>query len=156
MNASQVEAVLRLIDEIPALFHLLRAVAGDVHGQDISSAGRRGVLRGLDREGPQTVPQMARARNVSRQHIQVLVNGLFEDGLVASEENPAHRKSPLVRLTAKGTRRLAAAEERELQLLARAKLRLSAKEIGSAADALRSLRDLLQSEEWSDYVTASN
>src|SRR5271157_1804625 len=125
MHASQSAALLRLFDEIPALFHLLRAVAGDVHGQDVSSAGKRGVLRSLDSEGPQTVPQMARARNVSRQHIQVLVNGLFEDGLVVSEENPAHRKSPLVCLTAKGTRRLAAAEERELQLLARAKLRLS-------------------------------
>ncbi|MGA9671672.1 MAG: MarR family transcriptional regulator [Terracidiphilus sp.] len=156
MNANQAKALLRLIDEIPALFHLLRAVAGDVHGHDVSSAGRRGVLRSLDREGPQTVPQMARARNVSRQHIQVLINGLLEDGLVACLENPAHRRSLLVRLTAKGKRRLAAAGERELRLLARARLRLSSKEIDSAADALRSLRDLLQSKEWSDYAAASN
>jgi hypothetical protein len=40
------------------------------------TAGKRGVLKGLDRLGPQTVPQMARARPVSRQHIQTLVNRL--------------------------------------------------------------------------------
>jgi len=79
MNASQTAALLRLFDEIPATLHRLKAVATRVHGLDASSAGRRGILRSLDSMGPQSVPQMARARPVSRQHIQVLVNGLLED-----------------------------------------------------------------------------
>ena len=156
MNTSQSTALLRLFDEIPPLFHRLRAVAGEVHGQSVSTAGRRGILRSLDRLGPQTVPQMARARTVSRQHIQVLVNGLLKDGLLTTEENPAHRKSPLVRLTAKGKQRLLASEERESQLLAQAKFGLPAKEIDRAAEALRSLRELLENEEWSRYVAASD
>ncbi len=152
MNARQSTALLRLFDEIPALFHKLRSVAGDVHGRDVTTAGRRGLLRSLDRIGPQTVPQMARARTVSRQHIQIIVNRLLKDGLVASEENPAHRKSPLVRLTPKGKRQLLAAEERESQLLARASFDLAAEEINRAADTLRALRDLLESKEWGEYV----
>src|SRR5260370_31350670 len=118
MNATQASAMLRLFDEIPAIFHRLKTVAADVHGLDAPSAGRRGVLRSLDTLGPQSVPQLARARPVSRQHVQVLVTGLLEDGLVAMEENPAHRKSPLVRLTPKGRRRLPAMPHRQAKLLA--------------------------------------
>ena len=146
--------MLRLFDEIPALFHRLKAVAADVHGREVPSAGRRGILRSLDRIGPQTVPELARARPVSRQHIQVLVSGLLKDGLVATEENPAHHKSPLVRLTGKGKRRLLASQARETQLLARAKFALAASEIDRASDTLRALRELLESKEWSHYAAA--
>lgn len=156
VNTNQSAALLRLIDEIPPLFHRLRAVAGEVHGQSVSTAGRRGILRSLDCLGPQTVPQMARARTVSRQHVQVLVNGLLKDGLVASEENPAHRKSPLVRLTVRGKHRLLASQKGESQLLAHAEFQLSAKEIDRASEALRSLRELLENEEWGAYVAASD
>jgi DNA-binding MarR family transcriptional regulator len=152
MNADQSTALIRLFDEIPATFHRLKVVAADVHGQDVPSAGRRGILRSLDRLGPQTVPQLARARPVSRQHIQVLVSGLLNDGLVATEENPAHRKSALVRLTAKGRRQLLASQTRETQLLAHVTFELTATEIDRAADVLRSLRALLGSKKWSDYA----
>lgn len=154
MNADQAAAMLRLFDEIPALFHRLQAVAADVHGWDIPSAGRRGVLRSLDRLGPRTVPQLARARLVSRQHIQVLVSGLVKDGLVATDENPAHRKSPLVCLTGKGKRRLLASQAREARLLACAKFELAGSEIDRAADTLQALRKLLESKEWGTYAAA--
>ena len=154
MNTNQSAAVLRLFDEIPALFHRLKAIAADVHGRDIPSAGRRGILRSLERMGPRTVPQLARERPVSRQHIQVLVSGLLKDGLVATEKNPAHRKSPLVRLTGKGKRRLLASQAREAQLLERAKFELAASEIDRATDTLHTLRKLLESKEWSTYAAA--
>jgi DNA-binding MarR family transcriptional regulator len=156
MNGGQVTALMRLFDEIPALFQRLRAVAGDVHGRDVPSAGLRGVLRSLDRLGPQTVPQLARARPVSRQHIQVLVNALLEDGLVATEENPAHRKSPLLGLTAKGKRQLRPMHEREMELLANARLELPAKDLERVSDTLGSLRSFLESKEWSRYVAGSD
>ena len=156
MTEDQTLAMLRVFDEIPAVFHRLRAVASDVYGANASSAGRRGILRSLDRLGPQTVPQLARARPVSRQHIQVLVNGLLGDGLIATEENPAHRKSPLVRMTTKGRRQLQAAHAREMDLLARVRFGVAAKEIECAADTLRSLCALLESKEWSSYVTGND
>ena len=88
--------------ETVALFHRLRAVAEQVHGQGETSAGRRGILKSLDRLGSQTAPQMARARHVSRQHIQILVNQLAKEGLVDFIDNPAHKRSSLVHLTRKG------------------------------------------------------
>src|SRR5271170_3808757 len=144
MTTGQSAALLRLIDEIPALFHSLRALAEDAHGQDVPSAGRRGILRSMDRLGPQTVPQLARARPVSRQHIQILANGLIEDGLIAAEDNPAHRKSPLLGLTPKGKRQLQAMQQREIELLTNAPLALPAKEIDHITEALRLVRGFLE------------
>src|SRR5215467_8953227 len=91
-----------VIDQTVGLFHLLHTLAAQLHGAGELTAGRRGILRGLDRLGPQTVPQMARARPVSRQYVQLLVNDLEAEGLVELLENAAHKRSRLVRLTARG------------------------------------------------------
>ena len=64
--------------------------------------GMWGLLRSLTLGGPQTVPALARSRPVSRQHIQTLADAMAADGLVAFRANPAHKRSPLVMITAKG------------------------------------------------------
>jgi DNA-binding MarR family transcriptional regulator len=61
-----------------------------------------GLLRSLKLGGPQTVPALARSRPVSRQHIQTLADAMAAEGLLAFKPNPAHKRSPLVTLTAKG------------------------------------------------------
>jgi DNA-binding MarR family transcriptional regulator len=132
-----------VIDETTALFHLLHAVAAQLHGGGELTAGRRGVLRGLDRLGPQTVPQMARARPVSRQYIQSLVNDLEAEGLVETYENPAHRRSRLVRLTSRGRAALAEMYRREADLFATLDLPLSEDELRRAAAVLRVSRSAL-------------
>ena len=86
-------ALESLLGAAVALFHRLQAVADEAYHQGELSAGRRGVLRGLDRHGPQTVPQMARARPVSRQYIQTLVDVLAKEGYVGLIANPAHKRS---------------------------------------------------------------
>jgi DNA-binding MarR family transcriptional regulator len=156
MNASQSEAVLRIFDEVSALFHRLRAVAGDVHGRGSSSAGCRGILRSLDVLGPQSVPQLARARPVSRQHVQALVNTLLNEGLINPSENPAHRRSSLLALTAKGRRELEAIRKREARLLASSRFDVPAKDIDRAAQTLRALRTVLENTEWSSHVKSSD
>ena len=55
--------------ETVALFHRLRAVSEQIHQLGELSSGKHGILKGLGLFGPQTVPQMARARPVSRQYI---------------------------------------------------------------------------------------
>src|SRR5436305_7931387 len=69
--------------------------------ETIPSASRV-ALQVLQRCGPQTVPQIARARFSSRQNIQILVNRLQKEGLVELVENPDHKRSVLVRLTHRG------------------------------------------------------
>jgi DNA-binding MarR family transcriptional regulator len=136
-------ALEEVIDETTGLFHLLHAVAAQLHGGGEPTAGRRGILRGLDRLGPQTVPQMARARPVSRQYIQMLVNELAADGLVELYDNPAHRRSRLARLTAAGRDALAAMYRREAELYTTLDLPVSEAEFRDAAATLRRVREAL-------------
>ena len=67
--------------------------------------GVGGFLRSLKLDGPQTVPQLARARPVARQRIQRLADECAEAGLVVFVTNPAHKRSKLVELTASGEAR---------------------------------------------------
>jgi DNA-binding MarR family transcriptional regulator len=64
--------------------------------------GAFGFMRSLALLGPLTVPQIARMRPTSRQRMQRLANELAAEGLVEFIDNPKHRRSKLVRLTAKG------------------------------------------------------
>src|SRR5262249_26714267 len=90
----QLAALQSVGDETRKLFHRLKAVAETVHGQGETSAGRRGILLDLARHGAHTVPQLARARPVSRQHIQTLVNALRTDRYVELIDNPAPPPPP--------------------------------------------------------------
>src|SRR5271157_4254637 len=99
------DALLGLFDETVSLFHRLTVLAEKIHEQGSLSAALRGILRGLRRHGAQTVPNLARLRPVSRQHVQELVNRLRKVELVEFAENPAHKRSQLVKLTLKGVRK---------------------------------------------------
>ena len=131
-------------------------MAAQIHGQGELTAGKRGVLRGLDRSGPQTVPQMARIRPVSRQYIQTLVNLLAQEGQVKFIENPAHKRSRLVRLTPKGKEFLEAMYRREAKLLAGLKTDIPEKDMLAAAVALRAVRQLFESEQWKQRLKTQN
>jgi DNA-binding MarR family transcriptional regulator len=140
-EAARIDAVLALFDEVVALFHHLKSAAAATHRQGEMTAGRRGILRGLARLGPQTVPQMARSRPVSRQHIQALVDDLLADGLVSRLRNPAHQRSALIDLTAAGRRAMEAMALEERSALGAARLRSSKKELEAAAATLRAVRE---------------
>jgi DNA-binding MarR family transcriptional regulator len=147
-QARAVEAVESLIDETRLLFHRMKLAAEQLHGAEEITAGMRGVLFSLDRSGPQTVPQLARARPVSRQHIQMLVNPLVERRFIELVENPAHKRSNLVRLTPKGRRLVERMRKRESKVLGALGSGVSEKQFRSAAAVVRSLREALASEEW--------
>ena len=146
--ASRLGALESLTTETARLFHRLKMVAEQVHHQGESTAGRRGVLRGLYRTGAQTVPQMARARPVSRQRIQTLVNTLAENGLVESVKNPAHKRSRLITLTTKGKDLVEAMNRREARVFNRLTIPISKKRLDDAADVLRMVRSLFERQGW--------
>src|SRR3954464_3148661 len=82
-----------LTREVRLTFHQLKAAAEALHADpDGLGAAHRGVLESLHRDGAQSVPALARARPVSRQHIQVLANRLLELRLVETVQNPAHQR----------------------------------------------------------------
>ena len=102
----------------------------------------------LDEAGQQTVPQISRARSVSRQHVQALVNELSAEGYVAFVENPAHKRSPFARLTARGQQFVQAMNRREHKLHEKLRIAISDQEMLAAARTLRALRAVFESEPW--------
>jgi DNA-binding MarR family transcriptional regulator len=66
------------------------------------TAADRAVLEFLYPDARLTVPDIARRYQVSRQHVQVTVNRLLDQGLLESATNPRHKRSVLIRLTATG------------------------------------------------------
>lgn len=138
------EAFECLAREVRLTFHALRAAAEALHDDaDGLTPAHRGVLESLHRDGPRTVPALARARPVSRQHIQVLVNRLLELGLVETAANPTHERSSLIALTPAGAKRFEAMQRRERRAFGQAKLPVSETRMNETAETLRRLREFL-------------
>jgi DNA-binding MarR family transcriptional regulator len=100
------KALFELGMEVVHTYFRLRAAAEKIGADTPAGAGSLGLLRSLAVDGPQPVPQLARERQVTRQHIQTMVNELAEQGLVEFTENPAHKRSKLVAISRRGETRL--------------------------------------------------
>lgn len=96
------QTIEELIVEIVATFFLLRAEGMRIGVVSSSGEGYWSVLRLLKVNGAQTVPQIARYRYLPRQSVQKLANEMLEDGVIELVNNPAHKRSKLLRLTPKG------------------------------------------------------
>jgi DNA-binding MarR family transcriptional regulator len=129
-----------LVDEVRRTHNTLTEVIDDLHADTAVSARLRAVLEYVDRHGPAAVPDIARARRVSRQHIQTTVNELLDRSLVAYEPNPQHRRSHLVVLTPSGAGMIATLQAHERQALEPLVQGLDPDAIAMATATLRSLR----------------
>jgi len=87
---------------IRRLFRAMGAQADDYLADSGLSAADRAVMEFLYPEDELSVPDIARRYDVSRQHVQVTVNGLVNKGLVRSVPNPKHKRSRLIRLSRLG------------------------------------------------------
>lgn len=130
---------IELFDEVRLTYHRLVEVLPEVHGDLGVSPPQRAVLEHLHRHGPASVPAVARARNVTRQHIQTIVNDLRVQDLVWPEPNPAHQRSPLFTLTSRGEDTIADIVRRERDYLSP---RLVDLDDGDLQAARRTLADL--------------
>jgi len=137
------EALYDLMLEIAATFFRLRAAGKKVGAVTPWGGGTLGLLRSLQRAGPQTVPQLARARPVARQRIQKLADELAADGLVEFVSNPAHKRSKLLRLTPKGTAAYGDLSERMLRVCDDLAAGMVGEDLCRAAEVLRGLREKL-------------
>lgn len=135
-----------VVDETIALFHRVRWVAEQIYDEPGRSLPRRGILRGLARYGPRTVPQLARARSVTRQHTQEVVDSLAADGLVELVTNPAHAKSRLVRATARGAAIVAQMDEVDARVLDAIGGGLSRRDLAICARMLKAVREAFEAE----------
>jgi DNA-binding MarR family transcriptional regulator len=126
----------------PIYRRVLREVEADRTNSGVT-AGERAVLDMLRRSGPMTVPQMAREQDLSRQFVQRMVNSAAAAGHLESVENPAHRRSSLIRLTERGRAAIEAVVAREHARLAVAAAGLRRDEVEACLKVLRQMLDAL-------------
>ena len=137
MSAPQQKPLVRLIEEIRLASDRMRTIADNTHEDLGITASLRVVLETLQRSGPQTVPDMARMRKVSRQHIQKIVDAMIEQGLVEHQLNPAHKRSPIIRLRPQGKQVFTQISHREKAILETLDASLGEADIAAAAETLR-------------------
>jgi DNA-binding MarR family transcriptional regulator len=104
------------------------------------------VLGRLDREGPQSVSDLAHSERVRPQSMAQTVGELEQVGLVARRPDPGDRRRALVELTAEGRTVLAAERRRSEGWLAQAIANeMSASERALLSEALEVFRRLAES-----------
>jgi DNA-binding MarR family transcriptional regulator len=136
-----------LFDEVRLLWHVLVSQGERLLADQPVTLAMRAVLEYLDRRGAAAVPRIARGRRVTRQHIQIIVNGLLQQRLVRLRENPAHKRSQLVELTPHGQQTIAAIRDQESQFLAGLPIKASGADLKRARKVLRSVRNALEGKE---------
>lgn len=99
---------------------------------------------------PLTVPQIARRMGLTRQSVQASVNRLLAEALVEADENPDHRRSPLIRLTGLGAQKYARLEERQVKWINELAAARKVSELAIAARVLAQLSDDLNRKARSD------
>ncbi len=132
-----------LFDEVNALQIRLKQAVRGFHSETDSTFVGQDVLQILAESGAQTVPQIARVRSTSRQNIQILVNRLKARGCVELVDNPAHKKSVLVRLTPRGQALLTSALAEQERFKTNLLSHLGENELSDAVNLLRRVRNLL-------------
>jgi DNA-binding MarR family transcriptional regulator len=127
-NIKRTPAGDALTDLILDLFRLNSRMlaSGDRLVAELGLTSARWQILGaiLTAERPQPVAWLARDLGANRQNVQRIINDLHEEGLVAFETNPHHRRAQLVILTEKGRQAFDAA------------MRLQAPWINDLADGL--------------------
>jgi DNA-binding MarR family transcriptional regulator len=140
-RARRVETLTR---QVRACFNRLGALADQLH-RDVGVTGAmRSVMESLAEGGEQTVPTIARAKHVSRQHIQTLANALIERRLATSRPNQADARSPLIALTAEGQRLFTRMREREAAAFKQLTAALAGQDLDATLQTLTALRACLE------------
>ena len=93
-----------LTDLVMQVVRLIRdfTAAGEALARPAGQTLARWLVMEMVQDAPATVAQIARRLHLARQGVQRLADLLVRDGLAAYEENPAHRRAKLVRLTPGG------------------------------------------------------
>jgi DNA-binding MarR family transcriptional regulator len=140
---SKADKLYGVIRQIRLGFNQLRALGDTLHQDFGITASMRAVMESVAEDGQQTVPQIARAKSVSRQHIQVNVDELVRTALGALKDNPAHRRSPFVVLTKRGQSAFKEMRRREKGILNNLAKEFTSNELEQALKVLARLNGTL-------------
>ena len=150
------EAVQSVVDATIALYHWLAWVSDELYGEDARGAARRWTLRRLRRDGPQTIPALAKIRTVRRQSLQPLVDALIADGLVVFEKNPKHARSNLLVLTKRGVELVERLDRIDNAVLRAVGTGIAEKDLRVTSETLRTLQSRFETKmRWRPAASAA-
>lgn len=135
--------LVALTSAVRLTFNRLKALGDELHGDLNVTAAMRAVMETLASAGPMTVPQIAKVKGVTRQHIQLLADALCEAGLAVVRENPMHRRSSLIALSDKGKRMFAKMNAREAPIIDEVAAEFEAHDLERATEVLMRLAERL-------------
>lgn len=130
--------------EVFALHAALAAKMDAVHEKAGLGTSQAKVMDALMRRGTATVPEVAADHCVSRQFVQTICNGLVAHGLISFSDNPRHRRSKLVSLTAAGRKAFVCFRRAEAAFIESELRRFDAVEVAASAALLRNLRSRME------------
>lgn len=140
------ETLTHLIREVRTCFNQLKSLSDQLNEGLGVNASMRAVLEGLHSNDGRTVPDLARERGVSRQHVQTVMNSLLDRNLVRAEDNPEHKKSVLYVLTPKGAEIFAEVGRREAAPMVSLADAFSEQEINTACALLARMNRELKAQ----------
>ncbi len=153
MSVTAKSAALRtIVNQVRVLFHKFSDAGAQLHRTSLIAMGQRAVLEDLLRNGPQTIPQMARKRPVTRQHILNLVNPLKKEELVEFRENPAHQRSFLVALTDPGKKLIETMIAKEDAMFSQLAEPLTLQEVKRTIETLKAIQHLFESRRFKEAL----
>lgn len=134
------QALHDLFMEVFKLHMTLSDVRDKVHAEVGLVTSQRKIMGTLDAMGPATVPDMAAALKVSRQFVQNVCNDLDAKGYILFLDNPRHKRSKLVELTASGRLAHQQARQREHEIIEQTLPQVVTKNVEMANDLLKGIR----------------
>ncbi|HEX8752081.1 MAG TPA: MarR family transcriptional regulator [Solirubrobacterales bacterium] len=136
--------------DITSLASELRVVLGQLvrrlRAEGRFSLSQGAVLGRLDREGPQSVSDLAAVERVRPQSMAQTVGDMEADGLVERNPDPGDRRRALVSLTAAGRERLEESRRDRVGWLARAIEELPPEDQATVERAIALLRHLADTD----------
>jgi len=147
MSVENRHPLVGLADEVIRLHGRLAAVNGD-RGETGGLTGAQALVLTavINAERPPTVPQIGRSLGHARQSVQRIANVLIAQGLVTSEENPDHKRAPLLLPTEAGRAVHGRLQDRAQVWIARITEGIDAGDIIAATKTLRTLRERLEAD----------
>ncbi len=144
MPEAKPKPIPAIVAEIQRLSPLLAEIGAVLHATTGVTKPMRQVLELLVDGVPATVPVLANALGVTRQHVQTIVNELLDKHLVKLLDNPEHKRSKLIAATERGEAALKEIRAREAPIGNKLAAALSAEDAAIAAAALTKLRERLE------------
>ncbi len=142
----------QVIWQVRRLFQRLRSLSENLLSGTGINTSQRALLEFLHQHQPQTVPQIAREKSVSRQHIQSVANELLSLDLISLSRNPDHKRSRHLRLTTKGKSLYKSIRKKETELVQQMETIFWQEDLETTSATLRSIDTYLASGDWEHHL----